>query len=162
MLNRAVVDGFLAIYTPNPFIPALMFRVSKRVTGVDVRHERRREGKSGYTLMKQVRLFSNLIINNSSIILRTLGNVGLIFAGMSFCYAGYVIYRTLAHGYVVQGWSSLMVAVLLIGGLLLFSVGIMGEYLIRIIETAETKPTYFIRRAVSVRAQCLMSGPRGD
>jgi dolichol-phosphate mannosyltransferase/undecaprenyl-phosphate 4-deoxy-4-formamido-L-arabinose transferase len=162
MLNRTVIDGVLSIYTPNPFIPALMFRVTKRVTGVDVRHERRREGKSGYTLVKQIRLFSNLIINNSSIILRMLGNVGLAFAILSFCYAAFIVYRTFVHGYAVQGWSSLMVAVLLIGGLILFSVGIMGEYLIRIIETAETKPTYFVRRSVSMQSRCLTGDPRGD
>jgi hypothetical protein len=46
----------------------------------------------------------------------------------------------------VQGWTSLFAALMLIGGLLLVSVGIIGEYLIRIIDTTEAKPTYFVRR----------------
>jgi len=146
MLGRTVVDGILSIRTPNPFLPALMFHVSKDVVGVPVSHGARHGGRSGYTLRKLIRLFSNLIINNSSLVLRLVGAVGISFASISFLLAALVIYRKLVYGVAVQGWASLFSALLLIGGLLLVSMGVVGEYLIRILESTELRPDYLVRR----------------
>lgn len=146
MLNRLVVDGILAIHTPHPFIPAMMFHVSKQVTGVMVRHGSRQEGRSGYTFWKRLTLFSNLLINNSALVLRWVGYFGMSCALISFTYAALIVYKKLVHGSAIQGWASLMVAVLLIGGVLLFGLGIIGEYLVRIIAVSEAKPMYFVRR----------------
>lgn len=146
LLSRTVVDGVLSIRTPNPFIPALMFHVSKDVAAVPVTHSRRAAGRSGYTVRKLFRLFSNLIINNSSLLLRTAAGAGMVLAVVSFGLAAIATYRKLAYGVSVQGWTSLFAGIMLVGGLLLVSVGIIGEYLIRIIETSEAKPTYFVRR----------------
>jgi dolichol-phosphate mannosyltransferase/undecaprenyl-phosphate 4-deoxy-4-formamido-L-arabinose transferase len=146
LLSRVVVDGVLAMRTPHPFLPALLFHVSKDVVGVPVSHSRRAAGRSGYTLRKLLRLFSNLVISNSSILLRAAAYTGLLFAAGSFAVAAIVVYRKLAHDIAVAGWTSLFAAVLLIGGLLLVSVGIIGEYLIRIIESSEARPTYVVRR----------------
>ena len=106
----------------------------------------RAAGRSGYTLRKLLATFSNLVINNSSILLRVAAMTGIFFAGLSFALAAVVIYRKLVYGISVQGWASLFAATMLMGGLLLVSVGIIGEYLIRIIENGEEKPTYFVRQ----------------
>lgn len=146
LLNRMTVDGVLSIRTPNPFLPALVFHITRDVVGVTVGHAPRAGGRSGYTLRSLLRVFSNLIINNSSILLRIAATTGMSFALASFTLAGFVVYRKLAHKVAVQGWTSLFAALLLIGGLILVSIGIMGEYLIRIIESSERRPTYFVRR----------------
>jgi dolichol-phosphate mannosyltransferase/undecaprenyl-phosphate 4-deoxy-4-formamido-L-arabinose transferase len=156
MLSRTVTDGVLSIRTPHPFLPALMFHVSQNVIGVRVGHSPRREGRSGYGFWKLLRVFSHLLISNSSLVLRVVGHLGVFFAAASFLVAVLVIYRKLADDIAVPGWTSLLVAQLLLGGLLLFSVGVVGEYLIRIIETSERRHTYFVRRAVN-----LVVGPRG-
>lgn len=146
LLSRTVVDGMLSIHTVHPFLPALMFHVSKNVIGVNVNHDPRSQGKSGYSLYKLLSLFSNLFLNNSSLLLRCVGQVGLLCAGMSLLGACIVVYRKLTYGIAVQGWASLFVSQLLIGGLLLFSFGVVGEYLIRILENSEMRPIYFVRR----------------
>ncbi|HET9225383.1 MAG TPA: glycosyltransferase family 2 protein [Thermoanaerobaculia bacterium] len=146
LLGRTVVDGVLSIRTPNPFLPALMFHVSRDVVGVTVGHADRQGGRSGYTLRKLFRVFSNLIINNSSLLLRLVGAAGVSFAAISFLLVAVVVYRKIIHGVAVQGWTSLFAALLLIGGLLLVSLGVVGEYLLRIIESSENRPTYLIRR----------------
>jgi dolichol-phosphate mannosyltransferase/undecaprenyl-phosphate 4-deoxy-4-formamido-L-arabinose transferase len=151
VLSRTVVDGVLSIRTPNPFLPALMFHVSKDVAGVTVTHSKRAAGRSGYTFRKLFRVFSNLVINNSSILLRSAAWSGMIFALLSFTLTGIVVYRKLVSGIEVQGWASLFAAVMLMGGLILISIGIVGEYLIRIIESSETKPTYFVRKRAPLR-----------
>ena len=146
MLSRVVVDGMLAIRTAHPLIPALMLHVSRDVAGVALDHSRRKVGRSNYTMFKRLRLFSDLVIHNSSLVLRVVGNLGILLAVASFVLAGWVLYRKLWHGVPLAGWSSLFTAQLLIGGVLLFAVGITGEYLIRIIESSEARPTYIGRR----------------
>ncbi len=146
MLSRVVVDGMLSIRTSHPFIPALILHVTKDLVGVDIAHQPRRDGRSNYTLAKRLRLFSDLVIHNSSLMLRLVGQVGVMLALVSFVIASAVIYRKFMHGRAIQGWTSLMAAELLIGGLLLFGLGIIGEYLFRIIESSDDRPTYFVRR----------------
>jgi len=146
LLSRTVVDGVLSMRTSHPFLPALMFHVSKDAVGVPVTHSRRAAGRSGYTISRLLGVFSNLVISNSSILLRAGAYAGFSFAVLSFVLAALVVYRKLAHGIAVQGWTSLFSAVLLIGGLLLIGLGIIGEYLIRIIESGEAKPSYIVRR----------------
>lgn len=146
LLSRTVVDGMLSIRTPHPFLPALMLHVSRDLVGVPVTHGKRSAGRSGYTLRKLVRHFSNLLISNSSLLLRAVAYAGASLAVVSFILAAWAIERRLVNHVHAQGWTSLFAALLLIGGLLLFSVGLIGEYLIRIVETTEAKPTYIVRR----------------
>jgi hypothetical protein len=74
------------------------------------------------------------------------GGLGILFALASFGLALSVLYRKLAYGIRIQGWTSTIAALLLIGGLLLFGLGVVGVYLIRIIESSEARPTYYVRR----------------
>jgi dolichol-phosphate mannosyltransferase/undecaprenyl-phosphate 4-deoxy-4-formamido-L-arabinose transferase len=148
MLSRSVVDGMLAIRTPHPFIPALMFHVSRDVTGVAVRHGARQGGRSGYTVGKLFRVFTDLVFSNSSLLLRVVGQLGMTLSAVGVLTALLVAYRKLAHGIAVTGWASIFAAQLFLGGLLLFSVGVVGEHLIRIIESSESRPAYVVRRRV--------------
>lgn len=149
LFRRVIADSIVAMQSPHPFLPALIFYVTRDVVGVPVSHGRRFGGESGYTLRKLLRLFSNLIISNSSILLRTAALSGIAFAVLSFAVAAWVTYQKLANGIAVQGWSSLFAAILLMGGMVLFSVGVIGEYLIRIIDSSEARPSYFVRRRSS-------------
>ena len=146
VLSRAVVDGVLAAHPPRPFLPALMFHASRNVVGVPVAHHPRLQGRSGYTWTKMFRVFSNLLINNSALLLRLVGFAGLSCAGASFVMSAIVVYRRLAHSLAVPGWASLMVAQLLIGGLVLVALAVVGEYLLRIVEAAEGRPAFLVRR----------------
>ena len=121
------------------------------VTGVSVQHAKRKAGKSGFTLAKQIRLFSNLIINNSSLLMRLVGYTGILFSFLSLCYGAYIVFEKLVFGIGMVGWPSLIATNLLIGGLMLLSIGVVGEYLIRIIDATETKPLYCVRRRCEKR-----------
>ena len=144
-LRRVVVDGTLATRTPYPYLPALMFDVTRSVVGVPVSHYARPVGPSGYTGRKLLRMFSDLLVNNSSLVLRVVGWIGIATSMIGFVLAAVVIYRRLFDQIAVKGWASLFTAVLVIGGLLLFSLGVVGEYLVRIIESSEARPAYFVR-----------------
>lgn len=146
LINRATIEGMKNLFsTPYPFLPACMFYVTKDIVGVEVNHNTRYNGKSGYSFFQLIRLFSNLMINNSSFLLRVIGNTGLAISFLSFSLGLYFIYRKLFYSGKIIGWTSVIVTVLFIGGLLLFSIGVIGEYLIRIIRGVDKWPNYIIR-----------------
>ena len=144
LFSRNVADNFRQIKTPYPFIPALMFAVSEDVVNVPVTHQPREEGKTNYTFRKMVSVFSNLLINNSSLLLKLIGYLGVVSFSLSSLIACIVLYKKIIYDIAVAGWSSMMVVLLFFGGLNLLAVGIVGEYLIRIMTTSENRPTYFV------------------
>lgn len=146
MVKRCIANGLCACQTPYPFIPAMLFRVTSDVVNVDVQHDTRLYGHSQYTIWKMVSIFSNLLINNSYLLLRALGIVGIGGFLLSVMLSSYLVLRYLFWGFSVSGWASLMLAVALLSGLILFGVGIIGEYLLRILANLEQKNMYYIRK----------------
>lgn len=144
LLHRSVAVGMLAVKTTYPYLPALLFGASHDVVNVPVRHRPRADGQSGFTLWRMLRLVSNLVLNNSSILLRGMSFIGLTAFLISMVLATYYIWKKVWVGIPIAGWTSLMVVVLLLGGLILLSFGIVGEYLIRMIRLQEGRPPYLI------------------
>lgn len=146
LINRVTVDAMRHLFhVPYPFMPAMILCVTRDIVMAPVNHGKRFEGDTGYTFSKMIGLFSNLIINNSSILLSIIGILGIAMSLISFLLGSYFLYRKFAFSIDVIGWTSIFVAILFIGGILLFSVGIMGEYLIRIVRGIDRRPNYFIR-----------------
>jgi dolichol-phosphate mannosyltransferase/undecaprenyl-phosphate 4-deoxy-4-formamido-L-arabinose transferase len=148
LMKKEVATGILSIETSYPFLPALMFYVTKDVVGVNLEHHARQIGDSGYSLFQLIRLFSNLLVNNSSLLLQSIGIIGIICSIISLVTALYFIIQKVLFDIPVAGWTSVIVTTLFLGGINLFSIGIIGEYLIRIIKGVEKKPAYFIREII--------------
>lgn len=145
LFNREVLNSVLQFKTAHPFISALVFYATTDIVNVDLTHHKRKYEVTGYTFRKMTRQFSNLIINNSSLLLKLIAFLGIIIASMSFVLAIYLIFKKIFIGINTPGWTTTMVVMLLTSGLVLFSIGIMGEYLIRIINNVEKKPPFLIR-----------------
>lgn len=145
LIKAPIAKYMLKRNTPYPFIPALLFEITDDVVNVQVDHHPRVDGASHYTLGKMVKLFSNLIVNNSSLLLRSVGYAGFVIAFIAFIYALIIAFRSLFLGYAVAGWPSTFSAILFFGGMTLLTLGIVGEYLVRIIATTEQRPTYYVR-----------------
>jgi glycosyltransferase involved in cell wall biosynthesis len=145
MLKSDVVRMMRKINTPYPYLPALLFYVTQDVVNVEATHEQRRFGRSNIGTWRRFKVASNLLINNSALLLRAVTAVGIGCASLSFLLAAYIVGRYVLIGTHIIGWSSLMTVTLLIGGLVLLSIGVVGEYLIRIIHGIEGRPDYFVR-----------------
>lgn len=143
-----VARGMVKVQTARPFIPALMAYVTNDFVAVTVAHERSRHGRSRYNLLRRFRQFSNLLIGNSSLLLRSVGAFGGAVALAGFIYAAYLVFRKLIGASIEPGWTSLVVINLIFGGLILLSLGIVGEYLLRILEGSSQKPPFIIRETV--------------
>lgn len=145
LINKNIAEEILKIQTPAPYIPSLLAYVSKDIVNVEVSHQKRVSGQSGYGLYKSFKLFTNLLFSNSSALLKLITLTGILFSLVSFATMVYFLWKKLVLGIPVQGWTSLIVITLGIGGLILFSIGILGEYFIRIISGIEKRPNYIVR-----------------
>lgn len=145
IISRYLVSEFNKIKTPFAFFPAMLFSTTSKVANVAVNHRPSYLGKSSYTMQKLINLASHLIINNSSILLRNVAILGILSSVISVFLGSYFIIKKLLWGIPVSGWTSLVVILLFQGGIILLSLGIIGEYLVRIIRQ-QTDNRYFVIR----------------
>lgn len=134
-LSRRGAAALSAYGGVQTYLPALFFNLipPDRICNVDVRHEERQHGTSTYTLRKLLKLTSYLLINHSSIPLRMASALGLATSVVSLVVACALVANALLFGSAVKGWTSLAVLVTLVGGLILLSLGIVGEYIGRLL-----------------------------
>ena len=144
--KASVVKSMIKIKTPYPFMPALLFNSTNDLVTVELTHGERKFGKSGYSFWKRFKTFSNLLINNSNLLLRLVAITGVLVACLSFILGGYYLFKYLIIGVSVPGWTTIVLFTLVLNGLVLFSLGVIGEYLIRIVRGVERRPSFLVRQ----------------
>lgn len=143
LLDRAVIDALLRFDEANASLLALIAWMGFRQGSVSYTKEARLHGRSGWTLAKKLKLVIDSVASFSYLPIRVMSAFGFIFAVLGLVYAGVVIVNAL-RGAPVQGWSSLMVVVLVIGGMQMVMMGILGEYLWRTLDQARSRPKFII------------------
>ena len=144
-LRREVVEAMLQMTSPRPFLPALMASVTSDFHPIVLNHDASRHGRSRYSFMRRFVQFTNLLIGNSNLVLHAFGIIGGVVAATGFLAMFVIIFLKFSGRIAEAGWASLVVINLLFGGLILVALGIIGEYLLRILEGGTQKPTYVVR-----------------
>jgi len=147
LLRRCMVEAITAHGTVNPMMGPLVVRSSGRIMNVQVKHHRRTTGTSNYGVMKLIRLSLDHILNFSTLPLKAMSVVGIASSCLSVVLAIFFFHQYLTGnvGVEVRGWTTLVLLLLFFSGLILFSLGLIGEYLIRIIHEVSRAPRYVIR-----------------
>jgi glycosyltransferase involved in cell wall biosynthesis len=156
MIRAEIARMMLQSNQQHPYLPALLLHVTRDIVSVRAVHAPRMAGRSGIGFRRRLGMFSNLVFNNSAILLRTVAVAGALFAGLAILAGLYFAMVRLTAPRHVQGWTSIVVIELFMGGLILLSLGIIGEYLARIIRLGERRPTYFVRASYEID-QCFES-----
>lgn len=105
---------------------------------------KREKGKSRWTLKKKIKLVIDSVLSFTYLPIRVMTSVGLIFFIVSVLWALYIVYLKLNSGIELEGWTTLMVFNLFSSGLILLTLGIIGEYLWRNYDATRNRPTYII------------------
>lgn len=146
--KRFVVDSMLEYENSYPYIIGLVLRATRNITNVPVNHRSREVGTSGYTMKKLLGLWFNGFTAFSILPLRIATVTGAAFAGAGFIYGIYTIIKKLVNPAVPLGFSSLMAAIVFIGGMLMIMLGLIGEYIGRIYISINNSPQYVIRKEI--------------
>jgi polyisoprenyl-phosphate glycosyltransferase len=148
LLDRRVVDVIKAMPERNRFMKGLFAWAGFKSGAVLYHREERTVGKTKYNYWKLWTLAIDGITSASTVPLRVWSYLGGSVALFALGYAIFIIVRTLTSGIEVPGYASLMVAVLFLGGLQLFSLGVLGEYVGRILTEVKHRPLYVVRETI--------------
>ena len=146
LIRRFLVEAMLKTNTYLPQIGNLLVLSSNRIINVPVQHAARAYGKSGYSFCRLVKDLIYDITAHTAFPLLMVRNIGIASFLVSFLMGIYYLVRYFLCGISVEGWTSLMLVMLAFFGLTLLSIGIIGIYLMNILNEAKKMPHYVIRQ----------------
>ena len=144
LFDRAVRDILVQMREKNSHLMTQILWTGFSTATIPYTRQKRKFGKSKWTLSKKIKLFIDSAIAFSYVPVRFMSILGVSTAFLGFLYAAYVLILRLITGSPVQGWTSLMIVALLIGGMQMAMLGVIGEYLWRTYDEARHRPSYII------------------
>jgi len=148
LLDRVVVDVIRAMPERTRFMKGLFAWAGFRQTSVSYSREERTVGTTKFRYWKLWTLALDGITSASTVPLRIWSYLGGLVAMFAMAFAIFIIVRTMISGTEVPGYASLMVAVLFLGGLQMLSLGVLGEYVGRILTEVKHRPLYVVRETI--------------
>lgn len=152
-IRASVCRDILRYRGPYVYVDGMLLSVTRNIGTVEVNHHDRFAGDSGYSFKKSVSLWLQMATSFSILPLRMTSITGIAFAGLGFLFALLFVMQKLWLDRMPDGWSSIMVSVLILGGIQLLALGIVGEYLGRVLLTLNAKPQYVIGDKVGLNQE---------
>lgn len=146
LINRFLVNEIVNYNLPYPYVDGLILRSTDKIGKIEVDHQKREVGKSGYTIKKLVSLWMNMFTNFSIIPLRFSTVLGFFTAAVGVIIGAYAVVEKINNPDIPVGYTSLFVIICLFFGIVLLALGMIGEYLGRIFISLNKKPQYLIRK----------------
>lgn len=145
LMKSFVADNLAEVNLKSPTVGHCLLMVDGNMVNTAVRHDTRKAGKSGYSFFKLVNTFMGNVYTNSDFPLRIVGHIGTISFIASIVLSLFYLIRYITGHIHVSGWTTSVILVLFMNGLSLFSVGIMGRYLMVNINETKRLPKYSIK-----------------
>ena len=149
IISREVVDRICDYKTAYPYITGLVMMFCDRPANVLVEHQERPIGKSNYNMRRILSLVTRILFNYSSYPLRIVTFFGLFVSGLSLLLGCFYLCRGLFTSVSVPGWTTLAVLMSFFNGITLLLLGMLGEYLIRLINQSSWSMPYHISEVVT-------------
>jgi glycosyltransferase involved in cell wall biosynthesis len=149
-INRFAIDQVIQYGGPHPYLDGLLLQFTRNYSCVTVRHASRMKGKSGYTIRKLVSLWLNMFTNFSIMPLRIASCAGLLFSLIGMVMALVFVVEKFSNPALPAGWASLIVSLFIVGGVQLFALGMIGEYLGRLFLKENGRPQFVVRETRNV------------
>lgn len=156
LLSRRAHKSLRQLPERHRFLRGMVSWIGFRRAFVEYEAPARAAGKSKYTLRRMLRLASNAVFSFSAAPLQSSARVGMLAIAAGLLYLVYVVGRYLLWHDLVPGWSSVVCCMVILGGLQLFFIGLIGEYLARIFEEVKRRPLYLLKQKPARSARRLI------
>lgn len=150
VFRRYIVDEIIKYKNAYPFVHGLILRVTRNMANVIIPHEKRVEGKSGYSLNKLFGLWLNGFTAFSEKPLRVASIMGWVVACIGIIFGIVVVVRKIVNPDILIGYSSIMAVILFLGGMIMLFIGLLGEYVGRIYISLNNAPQYAIKEVINI------------
>lgn len=143
-INRNLINEIVKYKGPFPYIDGLILSKTDNIGSCDVLHAPRIHGKSGYSLFKLGKHFSNLMINFSTKPIHLFSLIGLIILLISFIFLTITVVEKMINPNIPQGYSTLITLIIFFSGIQILFLGLLGEYIGKILKNINAEDQYFI------------------
>ncbi len=150
IFSRKVIESVKQYREQSRGFATFISMVGFKKTAIPINHSPRFEGKSSYNFAKNMNLAVDLIIAHSNKPLKLSINLGFFISLFSVLYACWLVIRYLIYAIPVPGWTSLMVAMFFMFGLMFALLGIVGLYVGKVFDETKHRPLYFIADALNL------------
>jgi dolichol-phosphate mannosyltransferase len=145
IISRQVADVLIQMKEQQKFLRGQVAWIGLNQTYVNFDRDKRKYGKTGYSIKKMWRFALDGITSFSDFPLKFATYLGFLVSFIAFISMIWALYQRFIAKQYVQGWTSLMLSILFIGGIQLISLGIIGEYISRIGNNVKKRPLYVIK-----------------
>jgi len=146
VLRRHLVEAICQFETVKPNINPLILQTTSRIDNVDVDHHPRAGGRSGYNLLRLGRLMFDNVLSVSTLPLKIVSMMGFLAALASVVLGVYYFVQAINGQFNEPGFATIVLLILFFGGMTLLSIGLLGEYTIRIMDEVRGRPWFVVRQ----------------
>ena len=144
LMSRRALDGFLAMPEQARFIRGMVAWIGFRQVPFLYNRDERLAGTTKYPVGKMIRFALDAITGFSSVPLKLASHAGLLLSAGSLLIVAYIVHAWIS-GRSIQGWTSLMLVVVVLGAVQMFVLALMGEYIGRLYNEAKRRPLYIVQ-----------------
>ena len=162
LMDRTVVDAFLAMPERDRFVRGMVAWIGFRQEAVPYHRAARFAGETKWSRRMLLRLAADSLVSFSVLPLRLATWLGVLAAGLALSGIVYALVLRLFTAAWVSGWTSLLIAILLLGGVQLVLLGIFGEYVGRIYGEVKRRPLYLVRERLGFTSTEPIGDPGRD
>ena len=147
MINKALLQN-INLDTFNPTISLMIISAGFKYKKIFYERKNREYGKSQWTFSKKINFFWDIFIRYSNLPIKIISRLGLLFSIISILFAFYIFISKLIYGTNVEGFTTLAILISLLSGIIIFTLGLIGEYLIRIYKIVEKSDKVIIEKYI--------------
>jgi dolichol-phosphate mannosyltransferase len=152
LIDRRIRDIIVGIGEKNTSLMGLIVWVGFRQNQILYTRQARIAGRSRWTLGKKIKYLIDSVLAFSYAPMRLMSAIGVLLGIAGLCYAVFLFVRRLTGQVEVQGWTALMVAVLVLFGFQFLAMGVIGEYIWRILDSVRRRPPFIIDEVIGVKS----------
>jgi len=147
--SKRVIDHVKTLKEADRSFGLLVSLVGFPKSEIDIEHARRTSGESAYSFQSRLNLAFNHILSHSNRPLILAIQVGFVISSLSLLYASWLIIRYFISAHVADGWTSLMVSLFFLSGLIIIVTGMVGLYVGKIYNEVKNRPLYIVKEIIS-------------
>lgn len=155
IIRKSVVDEIGKFSGPFPYIDATVLTITSKLTQIEITHHLRYDGKSNYNFFRSILVFIKHITNYSIFPLRVISLIGFFSAFISFILGFVFLFEYFINDHRVEGWITIVIFIIFFGGMILLSLGLIGEYIGRIFLSVNSKPQYSIDMVIEKKQKTI-------
>lgn len=144
IISKKVLKSLGKLKEQNRSYPLFINWIGFNRTNINIEHASREDGKSTYTVEKLINLAIDSIVSQSNKPLKLSIKFGFLLSFFTMFYALWLVARYFLYGTIVEGWTSVMVSLYFIGGLIFANMGMLGLYIGKIFDETKNRPLYIV------------------